>query len=209
MELHSKRTFTYYQGVGRPRTASDDDILRAAFRVVTRLGPGGLTLAEVAKEIGLSAAALVQRFGSKRGLLLALAGTGSEGVARRFHDARSARSSPLAALTEAMTDMTAFASTPEALANHLAFFQLDLRDPDFHRLALDHARALRHEVRSALTAAVDAGELNACDTDRLSRAVEVTYNGSLMTWAVHRHGQVSEWFRSDLELLLQPYLRRG
>lgn len=197
--------------MGRPRTASDGDILGAAFRVVSRLGPGGLTLAEVAKEVGLSPAALVQRFGSKRGLLLALAGTGAAGVASRFEAARSAHDSPMAALGEAMTAMTAFASSPEALANHLAFFQLDLRDPDFHRLALDHARALGRELRLSLEAAVAAGELELgqCDIDRLARAVETTYNGSLMTWAVHRDGDVAEWFRDDLELLLAPYRRHG
>ena len=31
--------------------------------------------------------------------------------------------------------------TPEALANNLAFLEIDLTDPDFHRLALEHSRA--------------------------------------------------------------------
>jgi len=56
----------------RPRTTSDEDLLKAVHAVVTRLGPN-LTLADVAKEAGVSAATLVQRFGSKRGLLLAFA----------------------------------------------------------------------------------------------------------------------------------------
>ncbi|MCA1563440.1 MAG: TetR/AcrR family transcriptional regulator, partial [Acidobacteria bacterium] len=42
----------------------------AAIQVMARLGPVRLTLADVAREIGLSPATLVQRFGSKRGLLL-------------------------------------------------------------------------------------------------------------------------------------------
>ena len=57
----------------RPRQASDEDILKAAFRAIARLGPAKLTLADVAAEAGVSAAALVQRFGSKRALLLAAA----------------------------------------------------------------------------------------------------------------------------------------
>ena len=43
----------------RPRQASDEDILKAAFRAIARLGPAKLTLADVAGEAGLSAAALV------------------------------------------------------------------------------------------------------------------------------------------------------
>ncbi len=190
--------------MGRPRTATDDEILAAAARVVTRLGPGRLTLAEVAAEAGLAAATLVQRFGSKRGLLLALAGRGATGVGEPFETARAEHASPLAALTGALTSMAAFVATPEAMANHLALFQLDLQDPDFHRLALGHARGMRAEIRSLLDAAVGSGELEPCDTARLARAVQVTYNGSLTTWAVHREGQVQDWLGDDLRFLLTP-----
>jgi transcriptional regulator GlxA family with amidase domain len=66
----------------RPRQASDDDILRAVFRAMTRLGPARLTLAEVAKEAGISAAAVVQRFGSKRAMRPREATTSSRACAR-------------------------------------------------------------------------------------------------------------------------------
>lgn len=190
--------------MGRPRTVTDDGILDAAARIVTRLGPSGLTLAEVAHEAGLAAATLLQRFGSKRGLLLALAGRGANEVAEHFVAARAAHPSPLRALREAMLAMAGFASTPEALANHLAFLQIDLQEPDFHRLALGHATRLGQEVHALLDAAVDAGELDACDTARLARAVQVAFNGSLITWAVFRHGRVQDWLSDDLDYLLTP-----
>lgn len=188
--------------MGRPRTTSDDDILSAASRVVTRLGPSGLTLAEVSRESGLAAATLVQRFGSKRGLLLALAARGSKGVAEPFDAACAAHPSPLRALRGALVNMAAFATTPEALANHLALFEIDLREPDFHRLALDHAEGMRAQIHSILDAAVAAGELERCDTARLARAVQVTFNGTLLTWAVHREGAVQAWVADDLDYLL-------
>ena len=62
----------------RPRTVSDQAILAATARVIGDLGPAKLTLARVASEVGLAPATLVQRFGSKRGLLLALAESGRE-----------------------------------------------------------------------------------------------------------------------------------
>ncbi len=190
--------------MGRPRTTSDGEILDAAARVVTRVGPNGLTLAEVAREAGLAAATLVQRFGSKRGLLLALAERGASTVASPFDAARAAHRSPLRALTEALVAMAASVPTPEALANHLALFQIDLREPDFHRLALDHARGMQAHVRSLLDDAVEAGELAPCDTTRLARAVQVAYNGSLVTWAVQREGRIGDWLRDDLAYLLTP-----
>ncbi|HEX6032044.1 MAG TPA: helix-turn-helix domain-containing protein, partial [Tepidiformaceae bacterium] len=57
---------------GRPRTISDAEILAGAARVLSRLGPGRMSLGHVGREVGLSPATLLQRFKSKRGLLLAL-----------------------------------------------------------------------------------------------------------------------------------------
>jgi AcrR family transcriptional regulator len=42
----------------RPRKASDDEVFMAAQRAMTRLGPGELTLADIAGEAGLTAGAL-------------------------------------------------------------------------------------------------------------------------------------------------------
>jgi AcrR family transcriptional regulator len=72
----------------RPRQASDAEILAAALTAILRHGPVRLTLAHVAREAGLSPAALVQRFGSKRGLLLAVASGGPEGNAAIFTSLR-------------------------------------------------------------------------------------------------------------------------
>ncbi|MET8542281.1 helix-turn-helix domain-containing protein, partial [Kitasatospora sp. NPDC004799] len=55
----------------RPRTTSDAEILAATARAIGIHGPGRLTLAHVGAEAGVSPATLSQRFGSKRGLLLA------------------------------------------------------------------------------------------------------------------------------------------
>ncbi|MGH2614392.1 MAG: helix-turn-helix domain-containing protein, partial [Thermomicrobiales bacterium] len=64
--------------VGRPRTVTDAEILAAAERAIARHGPARLTLAHVAAEVGLTPPTLLQRFGSKRGLLLAVAARGAD-----------------------------------------------------------------------------------------------------------------------------------
>src|SRR5215212_10096445 len=111
---------------GRPRTASDVTILAAASRAIARLGPARLTLADVAREVGLAPATLVQRFGSKRGLLLALASASSGSADACFVMYRERHPSPADALLASATHMAQFVDTPEELANHLAFLQIDL-----------------------------------------------------------------------------------
>lgn len=195
--------------VPRPRTATDSEILEAAARVIGRLGPARLTLADVGDEVGLSPATLVQRFGSKRGLLLAQVRHSVASVDACFAAVRAAYASPLEALLAAATDMTRHVESPESLSNHLAFLQIDLTDPAFHRLALENARRIRAGYRALLDEAVSAGELEPCDTARLARAIEAMAGGSLVAWAIHRQGRVERWVRSDLETLLAPHRRAG
>ena len=120
----------------RPRTVDDREIIAGAARVIRRVGPARLTLASVAEEVGLSPAALIQRFGSKRGLLLAITESGSEDPGPWIARLRERHPSPLAALREFLLGFTRMASTPDEMANHLAFFQMDLTDPDLRGLTL-------------------------------------------------------------------------
>jgi AcrR family transcriptional regulator len=192
----------------RPRQASDEDILKAAFRAISRLGPARLTLAEVAEEAGISAAAVVQRFGSKRALLLAVAADAAGGSDYIFPGLRARHRSPLAALIGMAECMTLMGTTPEAVANNLAFFQIDLTDPDFHRHALAASKGTHAGLRALVRDAIRAGELRRCDAGRLASALQAAMNGSLLRWAVHREGGLVAWIRRDLRTVLEPYRTR-
>lgn len=193
----------------RPRTASDEEILAALTRVISRVGLARVTLADVAAEVGLTAGALVQRFGSKRGLLLAASRGASDGVRQQVAEVRRASASPLAALFDYAACASQFVHTPEEFANHLAFFQLDLTDPDFHAPALEFFLAERAEFRALLDDAVAAGELaRGTDTERLARAVQEAVNGARVVWAVVRDGTLEERTREALEMLLGSSGRR-
>ena len=189
----------------RPRTVADSEILEATGRALQHVSPAQLTLAAVAAEAGLAPATLLQRFGSKRGLLLAFARWAGSGVTQQFESARAAGKPPLETLLAVLVGMTRTVATPEALSNSLAFLQLDLSDAEFRRHALEHARATRTQIQSLLEAAVAAGELTLCDTAQLARAVQVTFNGALVTWAIEREGALADRLRDDLDVLLHLY----
>jgi AcrR family transcriptional regulator len=191
----------------RARTVSDEKILTAAIRAMTRLGPMRLTLADVAKGAGLSPAALIKRFGSKRGLLLAVSRSASAGAPQGLEAIRRAHPSPLAALREATLMMAKHTRSPQELAHHLAFLQTDVTDAAFRRPMLEMSRATLAGYQALLDDAIAKGELRQCDTRALARAINAVVAGSLISWAVFRTGSAQHWVRADVETVLAPYRR--
>ena len=106
------------------------------------------------------------------------------------------------------TEMARNVTSPDELANGLAFLQMDISDPDFHRLAVENSRRMLAGYRKLLDEAVAAGELAPCDTARLARAVGAVAGGSLLSWAIVRDGTAERYLRKDLTTLLEPYRRR-
>jgi AcrR family transcriptional regulator len=191
----------------RPRKASDEDVFAAAVRLMSRLGPHEITLADIAGEAGITASALVQRFGSKRALLLTLAERFATSTGAMF--AGFAARSPLATIRAYGRCMAGLGPSADALAHNLSWLQQDLTDPDFRRCTLQQARATRRELERLVREAIAAGELIAgTNPPTLARAIEITVGGSLMSWAVHQEGTAAAWIAHDLEVLLGPYLNR-
>jgi len=189
---------------------TDDEILAAAQRAMTRRGPHELTLAHIAVEAGVSPGRLVQRFGSKRALLLALAERFAGSAGTVFDGLRAAHRRPLAALRAYAMCMADLAATPDALSRNLAYLQIDLTDPEFRAHLQANARATRLEIESLLHSAAMEGVLRReVDPRRLARIIEAVISGSLMTWACYREGSAAAWIRRDLDTVLQPHLSAG
>ncbi|MFG1812067.1 TetR/AcrR family transcriptional regulator [Streptomyces sp. NPDC049040] len=195
---------------GRPRGVADDVILRAAAEVIGRDGPAGFTLAAVAGEVGLVPGTVVQRFGSKRGLLLALADQSVRDAADLAARARADHGSALAALDALVASAAGPLDTPRRYANHLAFLCADLTDPELHERALAVHRAQGAAVGGLLAEAVAAGELRAgTDPAALAATVQTVVAGAGLTWALDREGSLAQRLRRDLTAVLAPYATPG
>jgi AcrR family transcriptional regulator len=195
--------------MGRPQKVTDDDIYMAAQRAMERLGPGELTLADIAREAGVTAGLLVQRFGSKRELLLALSERFSTGTGEMFAELRRGHRSPLATLRAYSDCMAHMASNPAAFARNFAYLQIDLTDPDFRRHLVKHAAATRLELQKLIKEAIDANELIATtNAKQLARTIEAVVGGSMLSWAFYQEGTAEKWMRHDLDAVLKPYMAR-
>lgn len=192
----------------RPRKVSDDEILSALFRVMQRVPADALTLAEVGEEAGVTASAVVQRFGSKRALLRAANARFAGGTEEMLAGIRAGAASPLAALRAYAECFAGMVETPAALAHHLGYLQLDLSDPVMFKHVRQYSKRTRETLARWIAEGIAAGELRSgTDSVALARLVHTTVNGSMMSYPFFRDGKPAAWLRADLELALRPYLR--
>ena len=189
----------------RPRRVETDAVLDAAERVMRDGGPAQFTLDEVGRQVGVSAPALMRRFGSKRGLELAL----KERAVRRTLDAVRALppgGSPLAALIARFREgIKSTAPTPEAMAHSFASLNRDVTNEELRPLIMVQVASLRTSLRELVAAAVDAGELSGAPANTIADLIEATYNGALVLWVVERKGSAWSFVRPRLMALLAPY----
>lgn len=193
----------------RPRTVDDSTILEAAVTVLGRIGPERLTLADVGQEAGLSAATLVQRFGSKRDLMLSVLKFATEGFGERFDKVVNSNDSPLESIFAAAMERAPL-TEPGALAHLLAFYLSDLGDPDFRALAIENSRKAVGGFKRMLDEAVAEGEITESyvDTAQLAETIYSLVMGTLLTWTVLGEGSYRTRVRNELDVLLRPF-RRG
>jgi len=192
----------------RPRKVTDEELFAAVYAVMNRVGPAGLTLAAIAREAGVTAAVIVQRFGSKRGLMRALAGQVAgqagdliAGLARRHRSA-------LAALRAYADCLAGMASSPAAFLRNLAYLQMDLSDPVLRRHLARQGRATRAGLSRLVRAAQRAGELSSdARPGQIARTLEAVIGGSLLAWAFYQEGSAVAWVRADVDAVLAPYRR--
>jgi AcrR family transcriptional regulator len=178
--------------------------------VLGRIGPERLTLADVGGEAGLSAATLVQRFGSKREMMLSVLKFTTDGMDARFQAAGATHESPLEAIFAAAMDRAGPLGGPEVQANLLAFYLSDLGDPEFRALTVENSRKAVEGFKRMLDEAVEAGEIaeTYVDTAQLSETIYSLIMGALLTWTVTGDGNYRTRIRRELDVLLRPF-RRG
>jgi AcrR family transcriptional regulator len=191
----------------RPRKVTDDQIFEALVRAMQRVPATELTLAEVGAEAGVTASAVVQRFGSKQALLRALNARFADGMSDLLRGIRERHASPLAAIRGYAEGFAWMVTSPAAMAHHLGYLQMDLSDAVMFKHVRRATRASRETLAQWVDEAIGAGEIRAgTDATALARLIHTTVNGSMMSYAILQAGKPAAWLRDDIELALGPYL---
>lgn len=189
----------------RSKSISDEAILADVLRLVQRIGPERFTLAAAGAEVGLSPSTLVQRFGSKRALLLAADRWGVERWVGGMDEVPTGGPA-LDRLTAGLVHAVDSETTAEEMANSVSLLQIALADSEFHASTRDGAVRLRAKIVDRLSEAVANSELRPdIDINTVAELIEITYHGAMISWAIHRDGPLVASLRTRFTQLLQPY----
>ena len=157
---------------------------------MAKAGPAGFTLADVAREVGVSPATLIQRFGDKQTLIeRAFArdnerfvpwlqtlpeGVGAEVVIRIYSDA------------------TLLFGDNLITADHLLWLREDIRDPGLNRLARQRFRLFREEIVKRLPPLP-------IPADRAADLLDAQYHGAVVQWALEPQGRLADFMERSLK----------
>ena len=178
--------------MARPKTLPDIEVLAAAHRLLHERGPDGLTFASLARACGLSASTLVQRFGSKDGLV--------QGALLHAWDRLDDKTAGLAAAVprtpDGAVDMLLGLSQDyggiETYADGLLILREDLRDPIL--------RARGAAWKATLTAVLE--DCFAC-TPAVPRGlgllIAAQWLGSLLWWSFDPSVDVERFVEDNLK----------
>lgn len=132
----------------RPKLKSDDEVLEAATVVLKRCGPIEFTLSGVAKEVGLSRAALIQRFTNRDTLLVRMMERGVEQV-RHYLNAIPIGAGPQG-LWEFLQVLVRSMNTRNDFSVNYLISWYELQVPELRTLAIQRNRAVVEGIRKRL-----------------------------------------------------------
>jgi TetR/AcrR family macrolide resistance operon transcriptional repressor len=160
--------------MARPFTASDDDILLAARNVLTKRGPDGFSIKEVAKEVGLSRAAIILRFKSTHALKVA----SLEKMVQRF--AAALELLPQTPSGDNLLRLAAFigghaGSRENSLRFFANYYSSNLHNRDLLNLEIKRGEALDAAISRVMPE-------NALDRHSAVIAFRAHLSGTLMAW---------------------------
>lgn len=188
--------------MARSKSVSDEEILIATINLLAEMG-SSVTLAHVGDRVGLSAATVVQRFGTKRKLMLeVLRLQRRQAVESPFDHGGTA----VDRLVRGMASILDWMTTPQHVANLTAVLHTDIADPEFRGIVLDGFRIRRQIIAGLIDEAIDSGEMKRCDSSMVARLLQVTVLGAQQIWAIEPEGEMTEWVEACLRNCIAPWL---
>lgn len=177
--------------MARSKTIADDDLLDALRPVLLKQGLHRATLAQLGTAVGLAPATLLQRFGSRRGLVDAVLDRATEQLACEIEAAPSD-----VPLVDWLAGRWRDLDDRELLAGGLQVLGRDFTVAERRRVAGRHQALIRERIRRGL----DAMGLDASPAS--IRLVEAHWHGLVIQWGLDGDGRLEAFVANGLRRLL-------
>ena len=183
----------------RRKSISDEEILDRALPLLAREGPGGFTLASLARETGLASATLLQRFGTKQTLVERAFQQDNMRFAQWVNDLPEGRGLE-ATLAVYRTMIEGFHEEP-GLEDHLLWLREDIRDPMFNALARERFELFRAAIIKRLPPV-------RLSRNEVANMLDAQCHGAIIQWAIEPHGRLSDYVMASLTAVLRLAAKR-
>jgi AcrR family transcriptional regulator len=175
----------------RSKSLSDEAVLESALTLMRERGPDALSFGTLARATGLSGATLVQRFGTKPGLIKAATSHAWDRLDRATSEAIASAPDGTEGVVALLVALSGYGDI-ETYADNLLILREDLRDPDLRA----RGRAWHAVLVEAISARLpDRG-------DALATIVLDQWQGSLLWWSFDPDAKVEHHVECRLRSLL-------
>jgi AcrR family transcriptional regulator len=191
----------------RPRLVSDQEVFAAFDAAIAEHGPNGVTLALVAESVGVTAPALMRRFGSKQGLFAAFMAHELSAQPGMLRALLVLHSDPLEAILSLSGHTHAYSLNRKAYLRHLASFFLQLADDDaLVPVIASWFATERRWIAKRLAAARSNRALKpSTPVSALARTLQAALHGARLQWATGGEGPEAAWSARELRAALAPW----
>jgi AcrR family transcriptional regulator len=174
----------------RQKLISDEELLEKALAVIARAGPGGFTLADIAKEVGVAPATLLQRFGNKQAIVERAFARDNERFVDWLKGLPPGKGAD--AVIRIYVEATKLFGENPSMADHLLWLREDIRNPVFNRLALKRFRLFRAEILKRLPPM-------RISADKAASLLDAQHHGAVIQWALEPRGRLSDFVTKSLK----------
>lgn len=175
--------------MARTKQLSDEAVLDAVMPTIFGKGPREFTLGEAGRAAGLSAGTLVQRFGSKQGLVIAaleLANRRNFAALDRLPAATGAE-----AIIRIFVDRTPGPEHEALLGDQLLWLRESMADAAVNAVSRDYFIQFRRALAERMPPL-------AIPADQAVLLVEAVWHGSMIQWGIGREGQLRGFVERNL-----------
>jgi len=177
--------------MARQRTIPDETIVAEALALIAARGPEALTLAEVGGLVGLSAATLLQRFGSKEALKRAALEHAWDQLGEATLKADEEQPETFEGAIAILTALSPSAEAEPDFAGGLLLLREDLSDPVLTARGVAWLEVLALALGRRITK--EPGQRR-----RLGRLMVNQWQGMQIWWAFNRRGAARDAIDNDL-----------